>query len=171
LNPAEHELAYVFIELGLATIGLAILARLSSRWGFSAIPLYLLAGLPFGNGGIASFSFSKDFIHIGAEIGILLLLFMLGLEYSGDQLKQNLRRGLPGGALDLLLNFPPGLLAGHLLGWQLLPSILLGGITYISSSGIAARLLSDLGRINSPKTRRSFPSWFWKTSSWLSIFP
>jgi CPA2 family monovalent cation:H+ antiporter-2 len=152
LNPAAHELAHVFIEIGLATIGLALLARLSSRWGFSAIPLYLLAGLPFGNGGIASPEFSKDFIHIGAEIGILLLLFMLGLEYSGDQLKQNLRRGLSGGALDLLLNFPPGLLAGYLLGWQLLPSILLGGVTYISSSGIAARVLSDQGRINSPET-------------------
>jgi CPA2 family monovalent cation:H+ antiporter-2 len=152
LNPAAHELAHVFIELGLATIGLAILARLSSRWGFSAIPLYLLAGLPFGNGGLAPLNFSKGFTQIGAEIGILLLLFMLGLEYSGDQLKQNLRRGLPGGAMDLLLNFPPGYLSGFLLGWRPLPCLLLGGVTYISSSGIAARVLSELGRINSPET-------------------
>jgi CPA2 family monovalent cation:H+ antiporter-2 len=152
LNPAEHELAYIFIELGLATIGLAILARLSSRWGFSAIPLYLLAGLPFGNDGLAPLSISRGFTHTGAEIGILLLLFMLGLEYSGDQLKQNLRSGLWGGALDLLLNFLPGLLAGHFFGWQWLPSILLGGITYNTSLGIAARVFSDSGRMNSPET-------------------
>lgn len=60
MNPATHELAHVFIELGLATIGMAILARLSSRWGFSAIPLYLLAGLPFGNGGIDPLSCRQD---------------------------------------------------------------------------------------------------------------
>ena len=84
-----------------------MLARLASRWGVSSISLYLLAGLAFGNGGLAPLNFSKGFIQIGAEIGVLLLLFMLGLEYSGEQLKQNLRGGLPGAAIDFLLNFPP----------------------------------------------------------------
>lgn len=69
----------VFIELGLAIIGLAVLTRLACKWGFSAIPLYLLAGLAFGNGGILPLQFSEEFVHIDAEIGILLLLFMLGL--------------------------------------------------------------------------------------------
>jgi monovalent cation:H+ antiporter-2, CPA2 family len=135
-------------------VGLALLARLSSRWAFSAIPLYLLAGLAFGSGGLVPLNLSKDFIQIGAGIGILLLLFMLGLEYSGDQLKQNLRSGLPGGVIDLMLNFPPGFIAGLLLGWKVLPSILLGGVTFISSSGIVARVLSELGRGNCPETPR-----------------
>jgi CPA2 family monovalent cation:H+ antiporter-2 len=138
--------------LGVAIIGLAVLARVASRWGFSSIPLYLLAGLAFGNGGLAPLNFSKGFIEIGAEIGVLLLLFMLGLEYSGEQLKQNLRGGASGAAIDLLLNFPPGFAAGLLLGWNLLPCVLLGGITFISSSGIIARVLSELGRLNSPET-------------------
>src|SRR5882724_7890562 len=97
----------MFIELGAAIVGLAVLARFANRWGFSAIPLYLLAGLAFGNGGLAPLDLSADFIHIGAEIGVLLLLFMLGLEYTGDELKQNLRAGLPAGLVDLVLNFPP----------------------------------------------------------------
>jgi monovalent cation:H+ antiporter-2, CPA2 family len=51
-----------------------------------------------------------------------------------------------------VLNFPPGLIAGLLLGWKPLPSILLGGVTYISSSGIVAKVLAELGRLSSPET-------------------
>ncbi len=152
MPPVHPDFARIFIELGFATVGLAILARVARRWGFSSIPLYLLAGLAFGNGGLLPLALSKSFIEIGAQIGILLLLFMLGLEYSGDQLKQNLRSGFAGAAIDLLLNFPPGFVAGLLLGWKPLPAVLLGGVTYISSSGIIARVLSELGRLGAVET-------------------
>jgi monovalent cation:H+ antiporter-2, CPA2 family len=147
-----HDFSHVFIELGLAVVGLAVLARLANRWGFSAIPLYLLAGLAFGNGGLAPLKLTEDFIHIGAEIGLLLLLFMLGLEYSGDELKANLRVGFPAGIADLVLNFTPGLMAGLLLGWRPLPAVLLGGVTYISSSGVIVKVLSELRRRENPET-------------------
>src|ERR1700751_5992151 len=104
----------IFIELGAAVIGLALLARLAHRLGFSAIPLYLLGGLAFGNGGLLPLRFAEEFVHVGAEVGVVLLLFMLGLEYTGDELRANLRTGLAGGAIDLVLNFPPGLAAGLL---------------------------------------------------------
>ena len=142
----------VFIELGLAIIGLAVLTRLASKWGFSAIPLYLLAGLAFGNGGILPLQFSEEFVHIGAEIGVLLLLFMLGLEYSAEELSASLKTALPAGAVDLILNFFPGLIMGLLLGWKPLAALLLGGVTYISSSGIIAKVLADLGRMDNPET-------------------
>ena len=142
----------LFIQLGSVAVGLAVLARLARRWGLSAISLFLLAGLAFGKGGIAPLNLTKDFIQLGAEIGVLLLLFMLGLEYSGEQLTNSLRKGLSGAGIDLLLNFPPGFIAGILLGWSLLPSFLLGGITLISSSGIIARVLSELDRMNAPET-------------------
>ncbi len=128
-----HDVSHVFIELGAAIVGLAILARLANRLGFSAIPLYLLAGLAFGNGGLALLDVSESFIHIGAEIGVLLLLFMLGLEYTGEELKHYLKIGLPAGAVDFALNVPPGL-------------------TYISSSGIIAKVLGDLKRLNNAET-------------------
>ena len=120
--PAHHDFASTFIELGAVVVGLAILARLASRIGFSAIPLYLVAGLAFGNGGLMPLKLSKGFTELGSEIGVLLLLFMLGLEYTGDQLSTNLQRGFPAGVLDLALNFPPGFVAGLLLGWKPLPS-------------------------------------------------
>ena len=121
-----ENISLVFIELGVAIIGLAMLTRLASKWGFSAIPLYLLAGLAFGNGGILPLQFSEEFVHIGAEIGVILLLFMLGLEYSGEELSNNLKTGLPSGMVDFMLNFPPGLIAGLLLGWSPLAALLLG---------------------------------------------
>jgi CPA2 family monovalent cation:H+ antiporter-2 len=149
---AAHDAYRVLIELGAAIVGLAVLARLASRWGLSSIPLYLLAGLAFGNGGLAPLNLSENFIKIGGEIGVLLLLFMLGLEYSGEELRENLKKGFSAGVVDFALNFPPGLIAGLVLGWKPLPATLLGGVTYISSSGIIAKVLSDLQRLNKPET-------------------
>ena len=149
---ATHDPSVLFIELGLAIVGLAILARLANRWGFSAIPLYLLAGLAFGNGGLVPLRLSEHFVRTGAEIGVLLLLFMLGLEYTGDELKKSLRMGALAGALDFALNFSPGLVAGMLVGWRPLAAVLLGGVTYISSSGVIAKVLTDLRRMQNPET-------------------
>jgi len=77
---------------------------------------------------------------------------MLGLEYTGDQLRTSLRAGFTAGVADLALNFTPGLAAGFLLGWSTLAAALLGGVTYISSSGIAAKILGDLRRMENPET-------------------
>ena len=152
MDSTTHDLSHVLIELGLVVIGLAILARIASRWGFSAIPLYLLAGLSFGNGGLSPLKVSAGFIHIGAEIGVLLLLFMLGVEYTGRELVENLRGGFPAAVVDLALNFTPGLIAGLFLRWQPLASVLLGGVTYVSSSGVIAKVLADLRRLENPET-------------------
>lgn len=149
---AGHSAQPVFVELGLVLIGLAILARLCSRWGLSTIPLYLLAGLAFGKGGLAPLRFSENFIGVGAEIGVLLLLFMLGLEYTADELKKSLRLGVRAGVLDFLLNFTPGLVTGLLFRWRPLAAILLGGVTYVSSSGVIAKVLAELKRMDKPET-------------------
>ena len=60
LAAAADDVSWVFIELGAAIVGLAILARLANRWGFSAIPLYLLAGLAFGRGGLLPLPYSAE---------------------------------------------------------------------------------------------------------------
>ena len=147
-----HDAAAILVELGIVTVGLAVLARLANRWGLSSIPLYLLAGLAFGTGGLAPLNLSKEFIQIGAEIGVLLLLFMLGLEYTGEQLHENLRRGLSAGVVDWALNFTPGLLAGLILGWKPMAAVLLGGVTWVSSSGVIAKVLAELERMGCPET-------------------
>jgi monovalent cation:H+ antiporter-2, CPA2 family len=150
--PDPTGMALLFIELGAIIVGLAILARLARWAGFSPIPLYLLAGLAFGRGGLLPLDLSEGFVEVGAEIGVVLLLFMLGLEYTPAELRSSLRQGLPVGILDLLLNFTPGLVVGLLLGWDAVSAILLGGVTYISSSGVIAKVLADLDRLGNRET-------------------
>jgi len=152
-NDMENGISLILIELGVVIIALALLDRFARRLGISAIPLYLLVGLAFGNGGILPLNFSESFIQVGSQIGVLLLLFTLGLEYTGKQLSDSLRSGLPDGIADFLLNFPPGFLAGLMLGWGPLAAWLMGGVTYISSSGIIARLLDEKGWMANSETR------------------
>ena len=149
---ASEESALVLVELGVLVLGLAVLARLAVRVGISPIPLYLLAGLAFGQGGLVPLGLSEQFVQVGAELGVVLLLFMLGLEYSAAELRGALRAGLPAGAVDLVLNFIPGLAAGFLLGWGPVAAVLLGGVTYISSSGVIAKVLTDLERLGNRET-------------------
>ncbi|MBV8632184.1 MAG: cation:proton antiporter [Silvibacterium sp.] len=152
LAAEHHHEARLFVEIGASVIVLSILARFASRWGFSAIPLYLLVGLAFGNGGVLPLDLSKNFIGTGAQIGVLLLLFMLGLEYNGEKLVRDLRSGLLAGGMDFLINFTPGLVAGLLMRWSTLASVLLGGVTWISSSGVVAKVLSELNRGGNSET-------------------
>lgn len=140
------------MELGATLLVLSFLAAQARRFGLSPIPLYLLAGLAFGRGGVLPLGTSSEFIGAGAEIGIVLLLFSLGLEYSGAELVVGLRRHAPDGALDLALNAAPGVLAAWMLGWGPTSMLVLGGVTAVSSSGIAAQLLSDLGRLANRET-------------------
>ena len=146
------ELSQVFIELGAAVLGLSLVARVASKLGFSAIPLYLLAGLAFGNGGLAPLPFSEHFIHTGGEIGVLLLLFLMGIEHTGTELRHHLKTGYAGGLLDFALNFPPGFLAGLWMGWSPLAAVFLAGVTYDSSSGVVAKLMNELGWKRNPET-------------------
>lgn len=148
----SSEAALAFIEIGAVAVGLAALARLAGRLGITAVPLYLVAGLMLGEGGLVQLDVSESFISLAAEMGVLLLLFALGLEYSDVELREGLRTGLGAGALDMVLNASPGLVAGLLLGWSPLAAVLLGGATWVTSSGVVSKVLADLGRIGFRET-------------------
>ena len=76
----------------------------------------------------------------------------LGLEDSASELMGSLRAAAPAGLVDLVLNFTPGLVGGLLLGWSALAAVVLGGVTYVTSSGIVAKVLGDLGRLGNRET-------------------
>src|ERR1700709_913660 len=97
VNPAS-----LLIELGAIVLGLGLLGRLAGRIGLSPIPLYLLAGLAFGYGG------RVPLIGTGREIGVVLLLLLLGLEYSASELTTNLRTQAPAGLMNIVANGTPG---------------------------------------------------------------
>ena len=137
--------AQLLLELGAVVLALGILARLASRLAISPIPLYLLAGLALGEGGLVPVVTGEEFIEVGAELGVIFLLLMLGLEYSARELVAGIRSMAPSGVVDFALNFTPGFVAGLVLGWGIVPALYLGGVTYISSTGVIAKLLNDLG--------------------------
>lgn len=143
----------MLIELGAVLIGLAALARIAEHLRISPIPFYLLAGLCFGRGGALPLVTTSAFIEVGAEIGLILLLFSLGLEYSARELVSTLRSQAGAGALDAALNFTPGFVAGLVLGWEPIGAAVLGGVTYVSSSGVAAKLLHEFGWTRNPESR------------------
>ena len=135
----------LLVELGAILLGLAVLSRLAARIGMPTIPLYLTAGLAFGKGGILPLVTAEEFVQVGAEIGLILLLLMLGLEYTAAELTTTLRDQARVGGIDLMLNFTPGFVAGLVLEWGVVLAVVLGGVTYVSSSGIVAKVLSDHG--------------------------
>jgi monovalent cation:H+ antiporter-2, CPA2 family len=147
-----HETTILLIEVGVLLFALGMLGRLGRRVGLSPIPLYLLAGLAFGHGGLVPLSASEQFIEVGAEIGVVLLLVMLGLEYSARELVGNLRSSAGAGVLDAALNALPGAAFALLLGWGWQAALVLAGITWVSSSGVIAKMLSDLGRLGNRET-------------------
>ncbi|MEI7033878.1 cation:proton antiporter [Streptomyces pratensis] len=147
-----HHTTALLVELGAIILGLGLIGRLAGRIGLSPIPLYLLAGLAFGHGGLLPLNASEDFTAIGAEIGVILLLLLLGLEYSASELVTSLKTQYPSGAVDFVLNATPGAVAALLLGWGPAGAVALAGVTWISSSGVIAKVMTDLGRLGNRET-------------------
>jgi len=147
-----NETARLLLELGAVVFALGVLGSLAGRVGLSPIPLYLLAGLAFGTGGLLPLEAPEGFFATGAEVGVVLLLLVLGLEYSAGDLVDNLRRQAPVGVADLLLNGLPGAALALFLGWGPTAALALFGVTAISSSGIISKVLTDLGRLGNRET-------------------
>lgn len=139
--------AALLLELGAILTVLTILGSIARRFALSPIPLYLAAGLALGNGGVAQVPAAREFVSTGASIGVVLLLLTLGLEFSIVEFATSMKRHLPSAAVDLVLNAVPGAIAGWLLGLSPTGILAMAGITFISSSGIVARLLNDLRRL------------------------
>ncbi|MER7367594.1 cation:proton antiporter [Nonomuraea wenchangensis] len=147
-----HETAILFLEFGAVLLGLGVLGALALRVGISPIPLYLIAGVAFGTGGVLPLATSEEFISVGAELGVVLLLLTLGLEYNADELMTSLTGNARAGIVDLVLNAAPGAICALLLGWGPVAAVAMAGVTYATSSGITAKVLSDLGWIGNRET-------------------
>lgn len=139
------------LSVGEMFLAIALAGALATRIGLSVIPIYLVAGLLVGPNVLGALGGPAvpdgEVVTILAELGIVLLLFFLGLEFSIDRLIESWDRISRAGLLDLGVNFPVGVGLGLLFGWSLVEALLLGGIVYISSSAIITKSLLDLGWI------------------------
>lgn len=142
-------------EIGAALLVLGIVAFIANRLKFSVVPLYLLIGLALGEGGLVPLDVSEDFLNTGAQIGAIMLLLLLGLEYSAYELSKALSERRSAGLIDFLVSATPGFVLGLVFGWGFIGAFALGGITYVSSSGIAAQLIKELGFRRSEVSKRA----------------
>jgi CPA2 family monovalent cation:H+ antiporter-2 len=145
----------LLVEIGAVLVLLGMIAYFAKKISISTVPFFLIAGLAFGNGGVADLNLSSSFLNTGAQIGAVLLLLLLGLEYSAKELTDTLRVHWTAGIIDFFANAIPGALIALLLGWGWVGAIVLSGITYVSSSGIAAELISESGWNKSEIAKRT----------------
>src|SRR5262245_45136819 len=91
-------------------------------------------------------------LEILAALGLILLLFHLGLEFSLGELLSGGRRLLVAGGIYLALNMGGGLLLGLAIGWGSREALIIAGAIGISSSAITTKLLIDLRRLANPES-------------------
>jgi CPA2 family monovalent cation:H+ antiporter-2 len=147
-------MSHLLIALGGAFLAAGLMARLGRQLGLPTIPLFMAAGIIFGpqTPGVVLVEDHQQ-LSLLASLGLILLLFHLGLEFSLDDLVSGGQRLLVAGGIYLALNIGSGLALGFGLGWGNREALVIAGIVGISSSAIATKLLIELRRLTNPETR------------------
>ena len=145
------------MTLGQLAVTVAVLAALglaTSRFGLSAIPAYLLAGILLGPNEPEVFSLvdPSEVTEFVAELGVIFLLFFLGIEFSVARLLESGRHLILGGSIDLVVNATFGLAVGLLMFGPGFAAILVGAGVYISSSAVTVKGLIDFRRLADEET-------------------
>lgn len=146
--------ADTLLAMGGAFVAAALLARLGGRIGLPTIPLFILAGILLGPNtpGYVLIHDPHDLEMLSA-LGLVLLLFYLGLEFQVSELKAGGKRIALAGSAYVALNVGGGLAFGFGLGWGTSEAFVLAGVLGISSSAIVTKVLVDLGRLGNRETQ------------------
>jgi CPA2 family monovalent cation:H+ antiporter-2 len=140
-------------QLAVILVAVAVMSLLSERLRISAIPLFMVAGVILGPFEPFPTVIKLDEpLYLLGEIGVILLLFYLGLEFSLDRILQARKLVLTGGVVDLLINGGLGLALGFLLLGPGPEAVLLAGLIYVSSSGVITQALFDFRRLADDET-------------------
>ncbi|GIO85714.1 K(+)/H(+) antiporter YhaU [Paenibacillus faecis] len=149
---------HIVLEIGLAVALIAAAGLISAKLRLSVIPFYIIIGMVVGPHamelGHLDFRFieSAPFIDFMGRIGVLFLLFYLGLEFSVSRLIKSGKSIVMGGAIYIGINFSLGVLFGIVSSFPLPEILVIAGITTFSSSAIVAKVLVDLKRTANPET-------------------
>ncbi|MDZ7745499.1 MAG: cation:proton antiporter [Halobacteriales archaeon] len=152
-------MATPLIEVGIALFGLAVVGAVARRFGQSVIPAYILVGIlvgPYVPTSIGSISLQlvteSEFLTVIAELGIVFLLFFLGLEFNIGTLIRNRVRLTKVGGIDLIVNGGIGAALGLLFGYGPVTTLLIAGVVYVSSSAIITKALTEIGWLANPES-------------------
>ncbi|HWK29198.1 MAG TPA: cation:proton antiporter [Solirubrobacter sp.] len=141
------------LVVGAALLLAGLFARGGRRLGLPAIPFFIVAGIVFGpqTPGVVVLS-DPDEIHLLAMLGLVLLLFHLGIEFSIDDLLRGGRKLMWAGGAYIALNFGAGLVLGWTFGWGTREIFVIAGMIGTSSTAIVTKLILDLRRVKNPET-------------------
>jgi CPA2 family monovalent cation:H+ antiporter-2 len=141
------------VGIGGAFLAAGLFGRLGRRIGLPTIPFFMVAGILFGPNtpGLVVVEHPEE-LELLAVLGLILLLFHLGLEFSLGDLAEGGRGLLAAGATYLVLNVVGGLAFGLALGWGTREALVIAGATGISSSAIVTKLLIELRRLANPES-------------------
>lgn len=144
----------LLVAVGGAFLAAGLLARAGRRLGLPTIPFFMAAGVIFGPNtpGLALVEDPHD-LELLAALGLILLLFHLGLEFSLNDLLAGGRRLVGIGSMYLVLNVGGGFLLGQALGWGTNEALVIAGAVGISSSAIVTKLLVELHRLANRESR------------------
>ena len=149
---------HLVFEVGTALMIVAIGSIIANKLKFSIIPILIILGMLVGphapSIGIIDLRFieSNDIIQFLGRIGVLFLLFYLGLEFSVGKLMKSGRNIVVGGSIYVAINFALGLLYGFIAGMPLMETLIIAGLLSVSSSAIVAKVLVDLKRTANTET-------------------
>lgn len=148
----------VILEIGLALVLIAFAISVAHKLGLSNVPFLILIGMAVGphapQFGVFDFRFieTQSLIAFMGRMGVLFLLFYLGLESNVTRLIKAGRSILAGGSLYIGINFTAGFTYGYLAGFPLRETLIIAGVTTVSSSAIVAKILFDYRRTANPET-------------------
>jgi CPA2 family monovalent cation:H+ antiporter-2 len=132
---------------GLLLLALALAGVVFLRLRQSVVPAFILLGVA-----LRPEQFDATLVDSIATVGVVLLLFAMGLEFSLSALLRDGRQITRTGGIDLLACLPVGIAAGLLVGGGWVAALLLAGAFYVSSSAIIAKSVIELRRAADPET-------------------
>jgi len=146
--------------IALALAVCLILAYAARRISVPPIPLYIIAGIILGENGLSLIGETETAAFL-SHLGLIFLLFYVGLELTPTRIRTHSRSFLKSGFVDLNINLCIGLAAGILIGLPLVEALVFAAAFYISSSAIVFTSLVERGRLVLPET---------STIVWMMIF-
>jgi CPA2 family monovalent cation:H+ antiporter-2 len=148
--PVHHELT----SIALVAVGALICGMVLTRLKQPAIVGYIVAGVVLGPSGF-SFIEDREQINLLAELGVLLLVFLIGMELSLRAFKRVLGIAILVSLLQIVASLAVMLLLSRVLGWPAGLAVLLGFAVALSSTAVAIRMLDDIGELRSQVGRRA----------------
>lgn len=135
------------LDAGLILLGIFILGFFALKTNFPNVILFILFGI-----GLGKFLTDNEILHFAGEVAIVLLFFMLGLEFSIKRLAKIAKKVWTSGLLDIFLSLVVSMLVAFGFGMDWGTAFLIGGITYATSSSITVKLLADKERMANAET-------------------